>query len=352
MPMPELAFATNPLLTNVGLNHLSTLTGYASQNLMPVVPTANPTGTYNEWTIDDFIRRNGKEIANYEAVPLGGFTMAERTFSVKNWGVGTPYTARDLAAARTRGFTDQKFRNAKAKWVTVQGLVEMEFRVRDMFQTTANWGLTIGGVTSSPVLGTSFIQWDQAAATPVDDVLYYKRIVRLRSGQKPNTIIIPEPIVLALKKNAQVIARATPRFYGGNAPMEVDMGDLEKLFGLRIVTPEGLYNAAEEGATRNISEIWTGTTMWMGYLAEEFTDETPTAAAVFAWTGNTTNGLPAGIAGGAGPQNFGSVENDEGLFIREYADQPRAAMVIEGMLWRAPVIIMAEAGMTWTATIA
>lgn len=351
MPMPEMAFAANPLLTNVGLNRLANLNDYAGQNLLPSLASATPTGTYNEWTVGDFIRREGKEIANYEAVPLGGFTTAERTFSVKNWGVGTPYTARDLAAARSKGITDQAFKNAKARWVTTQGVMELEFRVRDLFQTTANWGATIGGVTSNPVLGTSFIQWDQAAATPVDDIAYYKRAVRLRGGREPNTLILPELVLMALRKNAQLIARATPRFYGGNAPMEVQDSDIAALFGVRIWTPKALYNSAKEGQTAVLAEIW-GNTMWLGYLNPEWNDEEPTAAAIINWTGNTTNGLPPGMSAGEGPQMFGSVENEQGLFVRDYPDLPRGAIVIEGMLWRSPVIVAAEMGMTFTAPIA
>lgn len=353
MPQPEMGFAPNPLLTSVGLNKLNAIEGFASQGLLPVVPSAAPSGTYNEWTTQDFLRRNGKEIANYEAVPLGGFATTTRNFTVKNWGVGTPWTNSDLAQAATRGITNQAFKNAKARWVTTQGVLEMEWRIRDLFQTTANWSTTVAGVTSGAVFGTSFIQWDQAAATPVDDILAYKRRVRIASGGfEPNVLIMPEPILLALKKNAQLIARATPKFYGGVAPMEVSEGDIEKLFGLRLFIPKGVYNAAGEGLAANFQDIWTGTTMWMGYLSDTFTEEQPTAAAVINWTGGTLNGLPAGMSPSVGPQMMGAVENDQGLFIREYPDLPRGAMIIEGMLWRQPVIIMAEAGMTFTATTA
>lgn len=353
MPQPEMGFAANPLLTSVGLNKLNAIEGFAAQGLLPVVPSATPTGTYNEWTTSDFLRRNGKEIANYEAVPLGGFQTTTRNFAVKNWGVGTPWTNSDLAQAASRGISNQAFKNAKARWVTTQGVLEMEFRVRDLFQTTGNWTTTIAGVTSGPVVGTSFVQWDQAAATPVDDVLLYKKRVRIASGgYEPNWIIIPEDVILALKKNSQLITRATPQFYGGNAPAEVSLSDIEKLFGLRIFVPKGVYNSAGEGLTPVFQEIWAQKQIWMGYLQNTWTEEEPTAAAVINWTGGTAQGLPAGVSPGVGPQMMGSVENDQGLFIREYPDLPRGAMVIEGMLWRAPVVIMAEAGMTFTAVIA
>jgi hypothetical protein len=353
MPQPEMGFAPNPLLTSVGINKLRAMQPMVAAALLPVVPSATPSGTYNEWTTADFLRRNGKQIANYEAVPLGGFSTTTRSFKIKNWGVGTPWTQEDLAQAQSRGFTEQAFKNAKAAWVTTQGLLEMEFRVRDLFQTAANWTTTIGGVTSGPVLGTSFVQWDQAAATPVDDVLTYKRRMRIASGgYEPNVIIMPEEILLALKKNAQLIARATPQFYGGNTPMEVSQMDIEKLFGMRVFVPKSVYNSAEEGDTAAFADIWTRTTMWMGYLPDEVTEEAPSAAITINWTNGTLNGLPQGMGPSVGPQTMGSVQNTEGLYIREFPNLERGAMIIEGKLWRAPVVQMAEAGMTWTATIA
>lgn len=352
MPQPEMGFAPNPLLTSVGLNKLNAMQEFSMAALLPTVPSATPTGVYTEWTTGDFLRRNGKQIANYEAVPLGGFGTTQRGFTIKNWGVGTPWTQEDLAQAQSKGISEQAMKNAKAKWVTTQGLLEMEFRVRDLFQTTANWSSTISGVTSGPTVGTTFVQWDQAAATPVDDVKLYKsRMRRSSGGYEPNTIIIPDDVVLALLKNPQLIARATPRFYGGNAPMEVELGDIEKLFGMKIFTPKAVYNSAGEGLTPVFADIWGRTTIWMGYLAPEWTEEEPSAAATINWTNGTMNGLPQGMGNSVGPQTMGSTQNAEGLYIREYPDLPRGAMVIEGKIWRAPVVIMAEAGLTMTGVI-
>jgi hypothetical protein len=357
MPQPEgseLNFGFSPILTNIGVNYLPKLEQYVGRNIFPVVPTASPVGTYNVWEMGDFLRRNGKEIANYEAVPLGGFATTQRTFSVRNWGVGTPYTARDLADARRGGMSDQKFKNGKARWVTTQGVLELEFRVRDFVQTAANWTTTIAGVTSGPS-ASQFIQWDQAASTPVDDVLKWKRNMRLLTGFEPNTMVIPEPIMLVLQRNAQVIARVTPGFYGAGkaVPVQVSIDQIKTLFGIeKILVPKGVYNSAAEGQTPTLVDIWTATTMWLGYVTENASVDEPSAGYQFAWTGDTTTGLPEGVGSGEGPQNFGSQLNDEGLFIREYVDQPRAARVIEGMIWRSPNIVGPSLGMTWTATIA
>lgn len=356
MPQPEgnqLSFGYSPILTQVALNYLPNIDDYIGRKILPTVPTASPIGIYNIWNRGDFLRRNGKQIANYEAVPLGGFATSQGAFSVTNYGVGTPYTARDLAAARQGGMTDQAFKNAKAKWVTMQAVLELEFRAQALFQTTGNWTTTIAGVASAPS-ASQFIAWDQAASTPVDDVLLWKRKMRLITGFTPNTMIIPELTILALKRNPQIIARATPGFYGAGlaVPVKVSLDHIKALFEIdNILTPIGVWNSGEEGQADVIADIWTYNIMWLGYVTDTPNRETPSAGYTFAWTGATTTGLPNGVPAGEGPANFGSVQNDEGIFVREYIDNPRACVVIEGMIWASPQVTGPGLGMTWTAAV-
>lgn len=355
MPMPEgaqLNFGYNPLLTNIGLNLLPKLDQYIGRKIFRSIPVASPVGTYNQWDADDFLRRQGKEIANYEAVPLGGFTTSQKTFSAKNWGVGTPYTNVDLANARRGGMSDQQFRNNKARWVTTQGVIEQEFRIRDFVQTAANWTLTLAGVTSAPDGTTTFLGWDQASATPVDDVKLWKRRMRLLSGREPNTAIIPESIMLALYKNAQILDRVKTAHFGDGKPFDVEKKHVEALLGLTIYEPKGVYNSAKEGQTKNFQDIWNQDIVWIGYVNDNPSFDDPSCGYLFNWTGSTTDGLPPGIAAGQGPAMMGAVENDEGLFIREYPDMARGAMVIEGMLWASPNVVCADMGMTLTNVLA
>lgn len=355
MPQPEgaqLDFGYSPILTGVGLNFLPKIDQYIGPKIFPTVPVASPVGIYNVWKMGDFLRRNGKEIANYEVVPLGGFATGQQTYNVTNWGVGTPYTARDLAHARRGGMSDQAFKNAKARWVTTQGVLEKEFRVQALIQTTANWTTTIAGVNSGPS-SVQFVRWDQAAATPVDDVLLWKRKMRLLTGYTPNSMVIPESVILALKKNAQIQDRVKVSLTGDNGqrPVQITNDHIKALLELENMwVPTGVYNSAAEGQTDVITDIWTQTIMWLGYVTSSPSPEEPSAGYDFAWTGDVSEGIPGGLTG-EGPQNFGAVKNDQGLFIREYMDLPRAARVIEGMIWSSPNVVGAALGMTWTAAI-
>lgn len=352
MPMPEgaaLDFGYSGILTSVALNYLPKLDDFIAGKIFPTVPVAASDGKYNIWKQGDFLRRNGKQIANYEAVPLGGFASAQGSYSVQNWGVGTPYTARDLANARRGGTSDQAFKNAKTRWVVTQGVLEWEFRVQSLIQTTGNWTTTIAGVASAPS-AVQFVAWDQAAATPVDDVDLWKRNLRLLTGFRPNTMIIPEKVWLALRKNTNLIDRI--KYDGTQArPTEVSLDQIKGLFGIpNIYIPLSVYNNAAEGQTDVFVDLWTQTIMWLGYVADAPSNETPSAGYSFSWTGDTSEGLPADLRG-AGPANFDAVQNEQGLFMREYVNRERAAVIIEGMLWKSPNVTSAALGMTWTATV-
>lgn len=355
MPQPEgsqLNFGYSPILTNIGINLLPSLDTYIGRKLFPTVPSASPTGSYPVWKQGDFLRRNGKKLANYEPAPLAGFATGQGQFSVENWGLGTPYTARDLADARRGGTSDQRFKNMKSRFVTTQAVMEMEFRTRDLIQTTGNWSTTYAGVASAPS-ASQFIQWDNASSTPVDDVLSWKRRMRLLTGFEPNTFVMPESVYLALRKNAQIIARITPAFYGSDKPVEVGLDHIKQLFEIpNIWIPKGTYNTAAEGQADSLADIWNNNICWFGYVTDTPSMETPTAGYNFAWTGDTTVGLPAGITSGQGPNPFGSVMNNEGLFVREYFDPPKAAFVIEGTIWSQPNVTSAALGATLTAVLA
>lgn len=354
MPMPEgsqLNQSISPMLTNIALNYIPDQAMFIAKQVFPNVPTSSATGIYNIWKQGDFLRRTMKKLGNAEGAPRGGFSTGTNTFAVAKYGLGTTYTAMDLANARRGGFSDQSLINAKVHYVTFQALLELEMQTASIIQTGANWTLSVAGVASAPTPGTSFIQWDQAAAAPIDDVLYLKNRMRILTGRKPNTMIIPELIWIALRKNAQLISRIT---YGGTMekPTQVSLAQLKALFEIEnILVPDGVYNSAAEGATDVLTDIW-GKQVWLGFVTSNPSVNEPSAGYHFSWVGDTTVGLPQGVSAGQGPASFGSAQNNEGIFIREYMENHPSQMVVESELWTTPNVVSADLGILLTAVIA
>lgn len=354
MPMPEgsqLNQNVSPMLTNVASNFIPKLGQFIARQIFPNVPTASPIGTYNIWLQDDFLRRTMKKLANAEASPVGGFATGKGSFSVEHYGLATNYTAIDLANARRGGTSDATLINNKTKYVTIQAVLELEMQTATLVTTAGNWDLSVTGTTGAPVAGTSFIQWDQLTATPIDDVIDLTERMRLASGFAPNKMVIPRKVWIALRKCPQLLGRI---IYDGQQtkPAQVTLQQLQQLFEIdNIIIASSVVNLAAEGAAKNIDYIW-GKYVWLGYVTDTPSADEPSAGYHFSWNGDTTTGLPQGVAAGAGPQPFGSVLSPEGIFIRHYHTDRPDAMWVDSDLFTTPNVVASSLGTLMSAVIA
>jgi hypothetical protein len=354
MPQPEgaaLTLGISPMLTNLAVGFIPTLTDYVAGQILPTISVGAPSGMYPVWKAEDFLRRTGKELSNYEAPPVIGFATGSSTFTTGKWGVSANWTAQELAQARVGGTSADKLRLAKVRLVTTAGVIEREITVAGLVQTAANWGATHAGVTSGPT-GTQFIQWDQTAADPVKDITDAMEAMRLATGFKPNKIVIPIQVLNILLRNASLIDRIK---YGGtmDRPTEVTVQQLQALFKIdNIVVPQGVYNPNKEGAaSQTFSYIWSKT-VWLGHVTPTPQIDSPSAGYNFAWNGDVTAGLPVGIDAGEGPQDWGSALSAEGLFIRYYQTERPQARWVDCMKFDNPNVVAASLGVTFTAPVA
>ena len=353
MPQPEgaaLHHNYNPIITQQAQGMLQGLTTqFIARNVFPNVPVGSPSGMFTKWNRGDFMRRTAKRLANYEAPPIGGFGTGEGSFSVDTYGLATMWTRKDLANAVRGGVSVGNFEKAKTLYVVTGNLLELEIQTASLIQTTGSWTTTWAGVAAAPSTD-QFIKWSSASSDPVDDMDRIKKLFRDTVGFNPNTVILPENIKMALRKNANLIDRIK---YAGSPerPTQVTMEQIKGLWEMdRILTPEGRYNAAKEGAADNLQPIWSDT-VWVGYTTPTPSPEQPSAGYHFSWTGDTTMGLPTGVDPSEGPQNWDAVRNDDGIFMRRYRENRPNATFLEGEMFTTPNVVAKDLGMTLTAVL-
>lgn len=360
MPMPEgsqLNQGFSPILTNLAMSYIPSfreaangMGGFLADKIFRNVRVGGPVGTFPVWSRADFMRLEAKKLSNAEPAPIGGFGVTQRAFSVDNYGIAANWTARDLADGRRGGYGEAGLVQAKTRYVTGQAIMRREVDTATLIQTAGNWGITYGGVTASPN-AAQFVQWDQVASSPVDDVIAWSQAMFDASGFRPNTMVIPRLVWNQLRRNASLIDRIK---YGGDMdrPTQVTMQQLKALFEIdNIYVVEAQYNSAPEGLTPVYASIWATKTMWMGYVAQGDTleGEMPSAGYAFTWDGSG-NGIPGGA--GTGPASFDAEENEQGIFIRRYDLQRPRAKFVEAELWTTPNVTASDLGMTMTAVIA
>ncbi len=355
MPMPEgsqLNQNVSGVLTTVALSFIPKMDAFVGKNIFPFVPVGAQTAQFNIWKQGDFLRRQMRALGNAEPTPRAGFSTGTGTYKTAKYGIGTSYTAQDLAEARRGGLSDQMLVNNKTYFVTFQAMLELEMQVANIVQTSGNWTTVLSGVTSAAVLGTSFLQWDLPSSQPIDDVMAAREAMRLLTGFAPNKMVMGQQVWLALRKNPQLISRIV---YSGTQekPTEITLQLLKALFEMDdIQVGTQVYNTTPEGQADSFSYIW-GKYVWLGYVTDAPSIDNPSAGYTFGWVGAATAGLPQGAAAGPGPNDFGSTPNADvpGLFIREYPENNPAQMVIESQLWATPNAVSASLGTLMTGVI-
>lgn len=352
MPYPEGAGINqnvSPYLTSLAVGMLPRLSGFIASQVAPTIPVGAPSASYMVWKAGDFMRRGGKKLSNYEAPPIEGFGTGKGQYSTSKWGVSSMYTAQDIAEAAIGGVSEDELRLAKTEFVTGKAGLEREIKVATLVQTAGSWATTRAGVASGPT-GTQFLRWDVTGSDPVQDVKAAITSIRMLTGLKANKMILPVQVKDKILNNASLIDRIK---YGGtmDRPTQVTVQQLKALFEIDdIIVPEGTYNAAAEGAADNFQYIW-GTTVWIGYVAPVAGRNTASALYNFAWTGQTTFGLPGGAAASAGPQDWGAVKSSEGIFIRDYILERPQGHFVDAETFEDPNVVSSALGFTFTNPI-
>lgn len=327
----------------MAISYLPDQAMFVSRLIAPGVPVGGESGTYNIFPRGEWLRPQGKKLANGEPAPLGGFKFTKDVYSVAEYGLAANFTQRDLNNAALGGISPTRLRNQKTSFVTFQAHLAMEIDMANMVRTAANWTETHAGVASAPT-GTQFIQWDQATSTPIANIKAWKENMRISTGFEPNKVLMAQKVVNALAEHPDIIDRVKYSGSGAN-PGRVNLQTLAELFELdQIVVPKSVQNTAHEGQADAISDIW-GKDVFLFYTPPTADMESPSALYRFNWVGDAWTD-------GTGPQPFGKGVNAEGLYINNYLTDRPAAEWVESRWYTVPKVTGPGLGILATAAVA
>ena len=206
-----------------------------------------------------------------------------------------------------------------------------EVRVAAAAWKTGVWARDVTGVSGTPT-GAQVKQWNDSAATPINDILAERVKGKLVGKRRYNTMILGADVVVPLLTSPQIIARVV----NGQRPgmsAEASLDDLAKLFKVdRVLVADAVMNSAKEGATASNGYILNSKSAWIGYVNPNPGKRATSAGYRFTW---------AGIAG-----------NKEGLRNWKYWDQPSRSTYVEGAVDDTFKIINAKNGTFFTTVVA
>lgn len=269
----------NRPLTNISVAYMQDPAGFVADKVFPNVPVAKQSDLY-------FIYDRGYMNRDEMALRAPATESAGGDYKVTDDNYYAP------VYAYHHDIDDQRRANADApiqiereatELVSFKALLKREILWASTYFTTSVWTVDKTGVAAGPT-GTQFLQWNDAASTPIEDMRAAITAQMLLTGRRPNTLVLGPQVADALYDHPDIIDRVK---YGQTPgrPADISTADLANLFRVqRVFIMEGIKNTAKEGQTMSNSFIG-GKSALLCYAAPSPGLLTPTAGYTFSWTG-------------------------------------------------------------------
>jgi hypothetical protein len=278
-PVPGDVHVNTPL-TNISIAYLQDAQNFVAARVFPNIPVPKQSDRYYTYERGEFNRDEMEERAP-------GTESAGGSYDLDN----TPtYFAKVYAFHKD--VPDQVRSNADAvlnpdreatEYVTHKALIRREKIFAANYFTSGLWTTDVTGVSGAPGAGEAQ-QWNEDAATPIENVRTGKSTVLEATGFEPNTLVIGQQVYDALIDHPDIVDRVKYGQTPGN-PAMANVEALMKLLELeRIFVMKAIENTAAEGQTAAHAFIG-GKHALLCYVTPRPGIMTATAGYTFSWTG-------------------------------------------------------------------
>lgn len=275
-------------LTNVAIAYAQDARNFIADRVFPNIPVAKQADQYWIYNRDDWNRSQMKKRAAGTESAGGGYALSR-----------DPYFA-DVYAFH-KDIDDQTRANADAlinldrdaaQFVTMKAMLHRELEwVRD-FMSPGVWDSGAIGVSAAPGSG-QFLQWNDAASTPIEDIRAAKRTVLGLTGFLPNKLTLGVAVYDALLDHPDII----DRIKYGQTPGKPAMANeqiLAQLFEVdEVLVSRAIVNDSITGQDES-NRFIVGNDALLSYAPPNPGVFIPSAGYTFSWTGYL----------GASPQGF------------------------------------------------
>lgn len=272
-PTPSDVHVSRPL-TNISVAYMQGRNFLADRvfSRVGVSKQADQYFTYpkEQWfRTDAALRAPGTESAG------SGYTLGTDTYFCHVYAIHKDVDDQTRANADTPLNMDRE----ATQFVTNQLLLKRDLDWASTFMTTGVWETDKTGVASGPN-STQFIQWDQAASDPIQDVQNGKTAILQATGYEPNVLVLGYEVFAQLANHADIIDRIKHTQRG--VLTEELLAQLLRVD--RIVVASAIKNTANEGAAAAMSFV-IGKSALLCYANATPGLMSPSAGYTFTWTG-------------------------------------------------------------------
>jgi hypothetical protein len=265
-------------LTQVSLAFLQAQDTFIADKAFPMVPVAKQSDKYFTYDRGMFNRDEMEKRAPATESAGASYTLSSDSYSADVWALH-----KDIAdQVRANADSPLNLDREATEFLTVKALIRREKQWATDHFTTGKWTTDQTGVAAAPSTN-EFLQWNDAASTPIEDIRGRTTDVHKLTGFRPNKLVLGREVYDKLLDHPDIVGRLDRGQTTG--PAIVRRQNLAALFELEeILVMDSIENTAAEGAT-NVHAYIGGKSALLLYTPRSAGLMIPSAGYTFTWTG-------------------------------------------------------------------
>lgn len=254
--------------------------GFVADKVFPVKEVQHKSSSYFTYPRGSFNTRNMKQRAVGAEVEAMDYDIQMATYETQVYAVGRHLD--EQIEANADPIINLELEATQA--LTLQLQLEKEIQWSTAFFTAGVWTNQYTGEASSPSTN-QFLQWNNSAATPIEDIRNMKRQIILTSGNvgEPNTLVLGKQVYDTLLGVPEVVSRIVYAQKQADAAL-VTKDILAQLFEVdQILVSTAVQNTAQYGAAESNAFV-LGKSALLAYVPPSIGVRTPAAGVNFTWS--------------------------------------------------------------------
>lgn len=273
----------NRTLGAVSFGYMQQARNFIADRVFPTVPVQHQSDLIWEFNPEQFNRNLMRQRAPSTEAPVVGLVQSTRNYFARVWAL-----AHDISD-QTRANADSVFSldSMGTNLLSNSALISKEVNFVQKFLAPGVWGTDLTGVASGPT-GAQFVQWNNAASTPIEDIRSAKRKVLAKTGLSPNLLVLGKKTYDDLIDHPDIVDRVK---YGQtpNGAALVNMTALAALFEVdEVLVSEAIINTAQVSplpGSLSTTNFVFGNDALLVYTPRTASAMMPAAGLTFSWTG-------------------------------------------------------------------
>lgn len=204
-PTPSDVHVNGPL-TNVLVAFMQDAGGFVADRVFPNINVAKQSDLYFKYDRSDWWRDSFRKRAPGAESAGGGWKVSTDTYYAPVWALHKDIDDQ----VRSNADNPINMDRDSTMFLAMQAMINREVNFATNFFTTSLW---TGSTTATDIVGASShttdqdLRWNNASSTPIQDIREQGDSVKMKSGYRPNKLVIGAQVWTALSQHPDIVDR-------------------------------------------------------------------------------------------------------------------------------------------------